>query len=195
MAKIQGHYFISAPLYTSGDNTNRALYTYTNADRAASIGFPNECKLSFSQLDPQAPGGLGAPVREFFCNVKAVIKRARLFTPGSPGVHGAKDTIAAAIQLWPYCYDGLTETDAANVLQLRFTDYNEWQEFGTAIEAFELAKLWPRYNLRIKAGSPSVLTVDDYNLQSAYEGESLYAMLQMEIDTAGMWDPYLGALV
>ena len=195
MAKIQGLYLLSAPIYVSGDNTNKVIYTYTNNDRGASIGFSNECKLDFSQLDPQAVVGVGGANREFLCNAKVTIKRARIFTPGSHGVQGAEDSLAARLVLQPWAWDGVIETDASRALELRFENYNEWHDFETVIEAYELKKRSNSFNLRIKANAPAFLTVDDYNLQSAYEGQNLYARLDMLVDTAGMWDPNLGAIV
>lgn len=196
MAKIQGKYLISAPIYVSGDNTNRVIYTYTNNDRGASISFPNDCDLDFIQLDPHVVMGIGGASRRFLCNTSSTVKRARIFTPGSPGVHGAEDSRAAKLVISPYANNGVDPDLLSNrTFEFRFDDYNEWVEFGTRIEAFDLASVSNNFGLRIPGLSPSFLTVDDYNLQSAYESQNLYARLEMEIDTAGMWDPNAGAIV
>lgn len=195
MAKIQGLYLLSSPIFTSGDIASRSLYTYTNNDRGASIGFPNECKLEFSQLDPQAVVGVGGAKREFLCNTKVVLKRARIFTPGSPGVQGAEDSLAARLILTPWAWDGVQEHKVTKALELRFDAYNEWRDFDTKIEAYELVEYAGSFNLMINANAPAYLTVDDYNLQSAYENQNLYARLELQVDTAGMWDPNAGAIV
>lgn len=196
MAKIQGKYLISAPIYVSGDDTNRVIYTYTNNDRNASISFPNDCDLYFIQLDPHVVTGIGGAARRFLCNTSSTVMRARIFTPGSPGVHGAEDTRAALLVITPYANNGVAPDVLSNrSFEFRFDDYNEWVEFGTRIEAFDLASVSNNFGLRIPRLSPSFLTVDDYNLQSAYESQNLFARLEIEIDTAGMWDPNSGAIV
>lgn len=196
MAKIQGLYLLSAPIYVSGDSTNRVIYTYTNNDRNASVSFPNDCDLDFTQLDPHVTLGIGGAARRFLCNATAIVKRARIFTPGSPGVHGAEDNRAARLVVWPYANDGVNPDVLSNrSFEFRFDDYNEWVNFGTRIEAFDLVDVSRNFGLRIPGLSPSFLTVDDYNLQSSYESQNLYARLEMEVDTAGMWDPNAGAIV
>lgn len=193
MAKIQGLYLLSAPIYVSGDNTNRVIYTYTNNDRGASISFPNDCDLDFTQLDPHTITGIGGAARRFLCNTSSTVIRARIFTPGSPGVHGAEDDRAARLVISPYANNGVDPDVLSNrTFEFRFDDYNEWVEFGTRIEAFDLANVSGNFGLRIPALSPSFFTVDDYNLQSAYEGQNLYARLEMLVDTGGMWDPNAG---
>lgn len=196
MAKIQGKYLISAPIYVSGDNTNRVIYTYKNNDRGASISFPNDCDLDFIQLDPHVVTGIGGAPRRFLCNTSSKVIRARIFTPGSPCVHGAEDSRAARIVISPYANNGVDPDVLSNrTFEFRFDDYNEWVEFGTHIEAFDLANVSGNFGLRIPGLSPSFLTVDDYNLQSAYKSQNLYAHLEMVIDTAGMWDTNAGAIV
>lgn len=196
MAKIQGLYLLSAPIYVSGDNTNRVIYTYTNNDRNASISFPNDCDLDFIQLDPHVTFGIGGSERRFLCNVTSTVTRARIFTPGSPGVHGAEDNRAARLVVMPYANDGVNPDVFSNrSFEFRFDDYNEWVNFGTRIEAFDLVGVSGNFGLRIPGLSPSFLTVDDYNLQKSYESQNLYARLEMEVDTSGMWDPNAGAIV
>lgn len=196
MAKIQGKYLISAPLYVSGDNTNRVIYTYTNNDRNATVGFPNDCDLDFTQLDPHVITGIGGANRRFLCNTVVIVNRARIFTPGSPGVHGAEDNRAARLVIDAYANNGSgPDVYSKRAFEFRFDDYNEWIDFGTRIEAFELEAVTNDFCLRIIGNSPSFLTIDDFNLQSNYEGQNLYARLEMEIDTAGMWDPNAGAIV
>ena len=196
MAKIQGKYLISAPLYVSGDDTDRVIYTYTNNDRNASVSFPNHCDLDFIQLDPHVTTGIAPGNRRFLCNAVVTVNRARIFTPGSPGVYGAEDNRAARLVLSPYANNGGgPDVYAKRSYEFRFDDYNEWYDFGTRIEAFELEAVTNNFWLRIPGLSPSFLTIDDYNLQSAYESQKLYARLEMEIDTAGMWDPNAGAIV
>lgn len=190
MAKIQGHYLIQAPLYTGGDDTQLDLYTYTNADRAAAVSFSQDCKLSFLQLDSSKPLNYG-DVRAFLTQARLNVKRARIFTPGSPGICPANGKRAARLILRSYRnIDGVDVYGES--FEIKFDNYNEWQNLDYIFENYKFQEDHPTadyYLLQIPGQSPAYMTVDDYNLQSAYEGETLRAFLELDIDTAGMINP------
>ncbi len=185
MAKIQGHYLIQAPLYIGGDSTQLDLYTYTNADRAAVVNFSQDCKLSFLQLDSSKPLNYG-DVRAFLKEARLNVKRARIFTPGSPGICPANGKRAARLILDSYrTIDGVDVEGES--FEIKFDEYNKWQNLDYIFENYKFPEEY--YNLKIPGQSPAYLTIDDYNLQSAYEGETLRAFLELDIDTAGMINP------
>lgn len=185
MAKIQGHYLIQAPLYIGGDSTQLDLYTYTNADREVVVNFSQDCKLSFLQLDSGKPLNYG-DVRAFLKEARLNVKRARIFTPGSPGICPANGKRAARLILDSYrTIDGVDVEGES--FEIKFDEYNKWQNLDYIFENYEFPEEY--YNLKIPGQSPAYLTIDDYNLQSAYEGEALRAFLELEIDTAGMINP------
>lgn len=185
MAKIQGHYLIQAPLYIGGDADQLDLYTYTNADRAASVLFSQDCKLSFLQLDSNKPLNYG-DVRSFLTQSRLNVKRARIFTPGSPGICPGNGKRAARLIMESYrTIDGVDVVGSS--FEIKFDSYNEWQNLDYIFENYSFPEEY--YNLKIPGQSPAYLTIDDYNLQSAYEGETLRAFLELDIDTAGMINP------
>ena len=98
---IQGHYYIQAPLFIGGDPDQRDLYTYTNANRNGSVSFAQDCNLSFIQLDNAKPLNYG-DVRAFITQGRLLIKRARIFTPGSPGICPAQGSRAARLIMLSY---------------------------------------------------------------------------------------------
>lgn len=191
MVNIQGHYYIQAPLFNGGDPDQRDLYTYTNANRNGSVSFAQDCNLSFIQLDNAKPLNYG-DVRAFITQGRLLIKRARIFTPGSPGICPAQGSRAARLIMLSYRnIDGVDVS--GDGFEIKFDYYNEWQNLNYIFENYKFQQDNPTadyYLLKIPGQSPAYMTVDDYNLQSAYEGETLRAFLELEIDCgAGMLNP------
>ena len=188
---IQGHYYIQAPLFIGGDPDQRDLYTYTNANRNGSVSFAQDCNLSFIQLDNAKPLNYG-DVRAFITQGRLLIKRARIFTPGSPGICPAQGSRAARLIMLSYRnIDGVDVS--GDGFEIKFDYYNEWQNLNYIFENYKFQQDNPTadyYLLKIPGQSPAYMTVDDYNLQSAYKGETLRAFLELEIDCgAGMLNP------
>lgn len=198
---IQGFYTLRAPLYNSNDPANRVLYTFTNNDRNASAGFGYPCPLVFTQLDNVNPGG-NLPVRNFFVQNRLIIKRARIVTPGAPGLQPSPGKLAATLVLNTESSKGGVDT-YGNILALRFDHFNEWTEFNFIFKNYpEPGNPLPGiesdtgfYTFEIQANGLSFLNIDDYNLQSAYEGQDLYAFIEMVVDTSGLRVSGSGAVV
>lgn len=189
---IQGFYTLRAPLYNSNDPADRVLYTFTNNDRNADAGFGYPCPLEFTQLDNVNPGGYSS-VRNFFVQNRLIIKRARIVTPGAPGLQPSPGKLAARLDLNTVSSKNGVDT-YGNILALRFDHFNEWTEFNFIFKNYpEPGNPLPGiesdtgfYTFVIQAGGTSFLNIDDYNLQAAYEGQDLYAFLEMVVDSAGL---------
>lgn len=176
MANVQGVYRIYAELK---DGNNADLYTFTNADRAAEVNFTQDTELNFNQIDGVVtPGGI---VRKFVKACKLNVLRGRILTPGAPGLQPAKGRIAANLVLQATNDDN----EPGNSLKLIFSVYNEWVNFGIPFESFNITT--DSYYFKLRYAAPSFLTVDDYNLQSAYEGETLNAALELEVASSGLY--------
>lgn len=176
MANVQGVYRIYADLK---DGNNADLYTFTNADRAAEVNFTQDTELNFNQIDSVVtPGGI---LRKFSKNCILNVLRGRILTPGAPGLQPAKGRIAANLVLQATNADN----EPGNILKLIFPVYNEWVNFGIPFKNYGIST--DSYFFLLKYAAPSFLTVDDYNLQSAYEGETLNAALELEVDTSGLY--------
>lgn len=188
MAKenIQGVYIISAKIYNKGPviSDGSTLYEYTNNNRSASVGSAFECKLDFVQLNTFGTSNF-EPGRKFIKKNKLLIKRARISTPGSPGLQPSPGANAASLILTTYATNAQGVEVYGNGLSLDLVKFNEWQDFNVWFDNFTIDSADGSYKFKLPAARWN-LHIDDYNLQSAYEGEPLEAFLELEVDTAGL---------
>lgn len=187
MAKIQGFYSLRAQLYNKAATLadgGGVLYEFTNNDRNADIGSAYRCDLNFIQQDTLSVDSYNG-LRRFLSKNKILIKRARVVTPGAPGLQPSPGEHAARLLLESYAADGDGNETVGNAIQIKLDFFNEWQEFNVWFENFNIVSGDGTYKFKMP-DTRWHLNVDDYNLQSAYEGESLYAFLELEIDTAGL---------
>ena len=189
MANIQGLYTLRAPLYNSNDPANRVLYTFTNNDRNASIGFAYQCPLDFAQIDAQNPDNLGDP-RKFIVQNKLFIKRARVLTPGAPGLAPGLGGRAAVFYLDTRSSKNGIDTSGDSLI-LKFDNFNEWQDFNIPFLNDKIDSDTGKYTFLIGAGDGrTALYLDDYNLQNEYVGQDLFAFLELVVDTAGLYNGF-----
>ena len=186
MAKVQGFYTLRAQLYNKGATIadGGELYEFTDNDRDASVGSAFPCDLNFIQQDTLAIDYFDG-YRKFIAKNKLLIKRARLITPGAPELQPSPGRHAARLLLQSYSDDGDGNETTGNVIQIKLDFFNEWQNFNTWFENFNIISEDGTYQLRMPASNWG-LNVDDYNLQAAYKSEHLYAFLELEVDTAGL---------
>ena len=175
---------LSAPIYIGGDPTDLNIYTYANNARTASVTFSAKCVLAFT---PNA----GADLDEvsFITNKVLKIKRARIKTPGSIGLGAANGKKCATFffeTAWYDPYVGLLNQHFA----MQFSAFNEWEEMNLEVDAGANGFAFPMYKLGILTAdsdsNPSTITIDDYNLQSAYNGQKLQAWLEIEVESEGI---------
>lgn len=183
---IQGVYLISAQIYNKGPALadGSTLYEYTNNNRDANVGSAFECKLEFIQLNSFGTSNF-EPSRKFIQNNKLLIKRVRISTPGSPGLQPSPGTMAARMILTTYATNAQGVEVSGNGLSIDLIKFNEWQDFNVWFDNFKIDSADGSYEFKLPAARWS-FHVDDYNLQSAYEGEPLKAFLELEIDTSGL---------
>lgn len=131
----------------------------------------------------------------FVANNKVKIKRARLNTPGAVGLRSGVSAGIAASVIIDSSGGPLNDWNPIGdpSIVLRFSKFNEWENFDLTFLSEEaegegLDQIYFMINeLR--------LWIDDYNIQSAYVGETFGLILEMEIDTAGMVIDYDGEIV
>ena len=131
-------------------------------------------------------GGNALDVVSFSRNNKLKIKRARITTQGSQGIGAANGQKAAQLLLSGYKIDDVAVA-SVDYFYLAIDNYNEWQDVNAT---YDVAKNGPfsapSFDLKIVENindTTSKLTIDDYNLQSAYEGQKLQAWLELEVET------------
>ena len=187
MAKIQGFYTLRAQLYNKAATLvdgGGVLYEFTNNDRNVDVGSAFECKLDFTQKDSLSTD-LYNDTRKFLSKNRLLIKRARIVTPGAAELQPSPGQYAANLILVSYADDGNGGTVSGNGILLKIDYFNKWQDFNVWFDNFYIASVDGTYKFYMPSARWA-LNVDDYNLQSAYENEPLYAFLELEIDTAGL---------
>ena len=169
---------LSAPIYIGGDPTDLEIYEYANAGRAVAVTFSALCPLAFT------PNG-GATLGEVsFDKTKVLkIKRARIKTPGSIGIGAGNGEKCATLYLSTGTFGSPIATAAAFAMQ--FSAFNEWEDMNLSVDstAFALSSYKMAINKTDGNGNDSTFTIDDYNLQSAYEGQKLTAYLEIEVES------------
>ena len=167
-------------------------YTFTGADRNASISGPIT-----NDLDFKCVSSAGDYHNEIYFiyenNIK--IKRARIVTPLAPGLRTGEGGAACKLLLEAYNAD-LDHAALNSSMFLRFEKFNEWTDFNFAIKPYA-GGVAPNSTkicaLRINE-TYSFMCVDDYNIINDYLGETFKASLEMEIDTAGLVLQYTGEI-
>lgn len=171
--KIKGVYTVRADVSAIVNG-----YTFTNNNRNAILTASSDFILNFNCTEIQNP--IYNKV-SFISNNKLHIKAARIVTNGAPGLQSSINYRAANFWLIGRATEDAT-SQALKPIFFGIDFFNEWQQLD--IEYLP-EKVNDNYYLSIDKDY-SRLTIDDYNLQSEYEGETFKAFLELVIDTAGI---------
>lgn len=147
-------------------------YTFAGNDRAAHIDIAADENVDMNLLSDSR--GSKALLR---INSNIVIVRARLIATGAPGL----DVVGRAAGFVNFHFKGNTSGTSAPV-SLTFTKWNEWETMGVSTGTGGC--VGSSASMVVEAGSSFGL--DDYNIDSAYVGESVYPIIELEVDTAGI---------
>ena len=176
MKPIKGKYILRAGLSSIVNG-----YAFTNAARNAELSATDDFMLTLSCDDIDRPINTAVSlISENRLNVLA----ARILTSGAPGLQPAANSSKAATILLVGRADNDITSESLGGFTFGLDYYNEWQDVGVT---FLPKKVNDNYYLSVDKNY-SKLTLDDYNLQSAYEGETFNAFLELLIDTAGVLD-------
>lgn len=175
MAKqqIYGKYIIQSNL-----TANFPVYNFTGNNRNANMS-PTDPDVNF------ICNSVGSNVSvNFITQNKIFIKRARLLTPGCEGLRPGLNSSAAALFFTAIEKDGVLDNN--HYFCLKFSRFNEWENFNFFYEPY-FGKILKTEECSFKlALHPSGFDIDDYNIQSAYIGQPISLMLEMDIDTNGL---------
>lgn len=181
MANIANKYCISAKL--------NAQYTFTGNDRDA----------DFTIASPDVPLDLSCTSSSTTAYVKPLydcilnIKRVRIVSAGAPGLQRPELHRAANFNLSVASADENGIYTNLDSVIIKIDNWNERSDVNHALRPFKThfnftdaqvnqhkpVTLFARY-------MNSEFYLDDYNLQSAYVGQTFTPYLEMEIETAGM---------
>lgn len=168
--KILGTYINSAFFSDS--------YTFTGNDRAAEI-LPASQKFVMQTLNSEFT------VQTCFkFDTILHIKKARIITPGAPGLQPPPEKYAAKLTMRLLNANDVELTSWRMV----FSKFDEWEDFNQNITPFESGGVKNNPSPFVYLGLNNYLSeinIDDFNIQADYVGETFKPCLQMIVDTAG----------
>lgn len=184
MAEEKPTTIVNTPIYKDTSGTGDQLYTYANNARTASVGLAADISLVMVPKSHVVING-AVPQINFAASKVLKIRKVRIATPGSEGAASALGKMAAVLYLMPY---GVQEAENGSAYVVRVTQYNKWEQINLEVDVrnFESTSFYFKMlGTYTENGETlqSVLNVDDYNLQSAYEGQKLQAWLELEVES------------
>lgn len=155
--------------------------TIANDNRSKGVGASVSIPLYFKCVSEKA----ATQTVEFIKDNKIIIKRGRVITGGAEGLRtGITNIFAAEITIEDV--GGGMSMQNKQYVNLKFPHFNEWTEFNIAFEPY-LRTNDENDIVDLHIASPVTdIHYDDFNIQSAYEGEGFSLFLELEIDTAGI---------
>lgn len=181
MAKILGKYILRASLedFTTG-------YTFSGANRQTVLNLGSSAMLSFDCSDIKRNNDTSA--LSFNSNAILKIRRARIVTTGAAGLRSALGYKAAQIFLTARDSNDIA-SDAIGNCCVSLDNYNEWENVNIDFMPFTHSN----QNYFMSASNSiglenAFLSVDDFNIQADYVGETFKPYLELEVDTAGMFN-------
>lgn len=178
--KVQGRYLIVGNL--------GGAYELTGANRNAQMTL-NE----HDQINLLAVNNNGARSIYLCANVKTRILRARLRSPQGPGINSAQPTAGAIVISFCAMLGGAQDGEV-DAYKIAIPTWGDWFNVNIDIEPYKRPYNWTAD--QIGQGKPvgafigynSALNIDDFNVQADYVGETVGAVLDLEIETAGVID-------
>jgi hypothetical protein len=181
MAKILGKYIVRASLDDFADG-----FTFANGDRDQRLTVNDDAVLNFECTDITRP--LNNAV-SFVSNNVLKIRAVRILTTGAEGLRGGLDDKAANILFKAFADN--TTTTPVGTFQVLVDRFNEW----CPVNIDFMARSAPNQNFFIGIDHTySFLSLDDYNIDENYVGQGFVPYVELDIDTAGIFD-YDGKLV
>lgn len=165
---------------------NNSSYTLTGNARSASFGVSAPAVELLTKCI-SAPNGNNAV--SFFVEYKITIKRFRVRMNGAPGIQAGVNHTAAKFKLI------FGRVDSDNNLQIYDSVWIEAPNFGEWVEADLIVEPYKRtggnrefdYMQIIVDPDNSIFYVDDFNLQEDFVGQGITPIIEMEIETSGLF--------
>lgn len=181
MAEIRGKYVIYSFLPIT--------YTLTGNDRQARFDFDDtqdEIRLK-SQNAPSDPVYGVQLVTEN----DVTIKRARIVPRGGAGLLASPGTLAGQLFLNAYTKDADDNRVTLDSVHLDFLQWGEWENVNAVLKPYKntgRAEDLPGACSVFISGAAEKFTADDFNVQEDFVGQGVQALLELEIETAGLSD-------
>lgn len=147
-------------------------HTFAGNDRAAHIDISAD-----KNVDMHLLSDIRGSKALLGINSNVAIVRARLVAAGAPGLD-VVDRPAGTVKIH---FKGDVSGESATTV-LTFMKWNEWTTMG--ITTGTGGCVGASASMVVEAGSSFGL--DDYNIDSAYVGEAVYPIIELEVDTSGI---------
>lgn len=176
MAKILGKYIVRASLKDFA-----TAFTFQNAGQDERLTIAADKVLNFICPDITRPIN---NVISFVKNNVLKVQKIRILTTGAEGLRCGIDDRAANLLFVAY---GLNDTTTpVGTFQIMVDRFNEWQDVNIDFLCDNSA---PNTNFYLGLDhSYSFLSLEDFNVQADYIGKTFVPFVELEIDTAGIFD-------
>lgn len=181
MADIRGKYVIYSFLpitYTLAGDNRQARFTFDDTQDEITIKAQN------------APSEPVYGVR-FVTQNDVTIKRARIVPRGGAGLLASPGTLAGQLFLNAYTIEPDETRKTLDSVHLDFLQWGEWENVNAILKPYKNrggAETIPETCGLYISGAAAKFTADDFNIQDDYIGQGVQALLELEIETAGLSD-------
>ena len=181
MAEIRGKYVVYSFLPLT--------YTLTGADRHARFEFNatlDEIRLKAQNAPTEPVYGVQLIVQN-----DTRIKRARIVPRGGAGLLASPGTLAGQLFLNAYTYDTDNNRITLDSVHLDFVQWGEWENVNAVLKPYNntgMAEPLPGACSLFISEANGKFTADDFNIQADFVGRGVQALLELEIETAGLSD-------
>lgn len=181
MADIRGKYVVYSFLPIT--------YTLTGNDRQARFTFDDtqdEIRLKAQNAPSEPVYGVS-----LISQNDITIKRARIVPRGGAGLLASPGTLAGQLFLNAYTYDTDENRITLGSVHLDFLQWGEWENVNAVLKPYKntggVESLPATCKLFI-SGAAGKFTADDFNIQDDFVGQGIQALMELEIETAGLSD-------
>lgn len=165
-------------------------YTLTGGTRQGRFDFDD----TQDEIRLKAQNAPGEPVYgvQLVAQNDCTIKRARIVPRGGAGLLASPGTLAGQLFLNAYTYDTEENRITLDSIHLDFLQWGDWENVNAVLKPYKYEENLPiplpgACSLFI-SGAASKFTADDFNVQEDFVGQGVQALLEMEIETAGLSD-------
>lgn len=182
MVEIRGKYVVYSFLPIT--------YTLTGENRQGRFTFD----ATHDEITLKAQNAPSEPVYgvQLISQNDITIKRARIVPRGGAGLLASPGTLAGQLFLNACTYNTEETRITLDSVHLDFLQWGEWENVNAVLKPYENSEYLPiplpgSCSLFI-SDAAAKFTADDFNIQDDFIGQGVQALLEMEIETAGLSD-------
>lgn len=181
MAEIRGKYVVYSFLpitYTLTGETRQGRFTFDDTQ--------DEIRLKAQNAPSEPVYGV-----QFVTENDVTIKRARIVPRGGAGLLASPGTLAGQLFLNAYMKYADDSRVTLDSVHLDFLQWSEWENVNAVLKPYNnrgnVEDLPVACSVFI-SGAAEKFTADDFNVQEDFIGQGVQALLELEIETAGLSD-------